>query len=163
MFAVPLEANPESFNGLAAALGLETALYSLHDVWGLDDELLALVPQPVEAVIVLFPNETKYSDPKRQAEDAESAKKQPVQGTESIVYFRQKHGNHCGTIVGDLRVMEDERADSNLQALLHALGNTPSLPISTHFVEPDIRRRSLLTSARRGRSHQDALRTQPRP
>lgn len=95
---IPLEANPETFNPLAATLGLDTSRYCLHDVLGLDEDLLAFVPQPVEAVILLFPTPEKWDHPDIVAMDAEAAKRAPVDRTD-LVYFRQTLSNHCGTIV----------------------------------------------------------------
>ena len=45
---VPLEANPELFTAWCERLGLDTQRYAFHDVFGLDEELLAMVPQPVQ-------------------------------------------------------------------------------------------------------------------
>ncbi|EJD54514.1 cysteine proteinase [Auricularia subglabra TFB-10046 SS5] len=103
--AVPLEANPDSFNKLAADFGLDTASVCFHDVLGFDDELLALIPQPVKAVVLLYPGfkNTMYRE------------QQDVQGSvdrASLVHFRQLVMNQCGTM-----------------ALLHCLANTPDLPL----------------------------------
>lgn len=95
---VPLEANPDTFNPLAATLGLDTSRYCLHDVLGLDEDLLAFVPQPVEAVILLFPTPERWDHPTVVAADAAAAKRAPVD-RDGLVYFRQKLSNHCGTIV----------------------------------------------------------------
>ena len=52
---VPLESNPEVLNGFAQSLGLNTQMMTFHDVWGLDEELLAFIPQPVKALLFLYP------------------------------------------------------------------------------------------------------------
>lgn len=96
---IPLEANPDVFHPLAGELGLPLDKYQLHDVYGLDDELLAMVPRPVSAVIMLFPSPPRWNDPKRVAEDAEALKRHPISDRKGIVYFRQKISNACGTFV----------------------------------------------------------------
>lgn len=49
-------------------MGLDTSRHAYHDVWGMDDELLAMVPQPVQAVLLLFPINEAY-ERKRVQED----------------------------------------------------------------------------------------------
>lgn len=103
---VPLESNPELFTTWSESMGLDTSKYAFTDIYGLDDELLAMVPQPVEAVLCLFPV-TKENEKVMIKEDEES---QPFVGPEKeneLIYFKQTISNACGTI-----------------GLLHAIANT---------------------------------------
>ena len=45
---LPLESNPESYTKWSEALGLDTSEWQFQEVFGLDDELLAWVRQPVK-------------------------------------------------------------------------------------------------------------------
>ncbi|CAI8042078.1 Probable ubiquitin carboxyl-terminal hydrolase [Geodia barretti] len=58
---LPLEANPDVMNKYAAKLGMNMS-YQFHDVFGLDDELLGLVPQPCVAILLLFPINQKMAE-----------------------------------------------------------------------------------------------------
>lgn len=110
---VPLEANPELFSEWCAELGLDTTKYSFHDVFGLDEELLAMVPAPVEAVLFLFP-----LTPTTEAERTE----EPVSSEEGLLWFKQTIENACGTIgllhaVANSRVRAALPTDSALATL----------------------------------------------
>ena len=51
---LPLESNPAIFTSFARSVGLPPD-WSFVDVYGLDPELLAMTPENVAAVILLFP------------------------------------------------------------------------------------------------------------
>ncbi|KAL5748416.1 hypothetical protein ACOSP7_025458 [Xanthoceras sorbifolium] len=100
---LPLEANPDVMNQFLWGLGLPENEAECYDVYGLDEELLAMVPQPVLAVLFLYPI-TAQSEQERMLQD------QDKKECSSKVYFmKQTVGNACGTI-----------------GLLHAVGNITS-------------------------------------
>jgi len=101
---VPLEANPELFSEWCAALGLDRTKYAFHDVFGLDEELLAMVPAPVEAVLFLYPL-TPATEAERGHED--------VAPDADLLWFKQTIGNACGTI-GLLHAVANSRARAAL-------------------------------------------------
>lgn len=53
---LPLESNPDVMNHFIENLGV-TSAYRFIDVWGFDDDLLQYIPQPVYALILLYPCE----------------------------------------------------------------------------------------------------------
>ncbi|CAL5014292.1 unnamed protein product [Urochloa decumbens] len=103
----PLESSPEVFNQFMWSLGVPEDEAEFHDVYGLDADALDMVPQPVLAVILCFPdppqNESYTSDLRLSCGEKE---------TQDQVYFIKQIeslGNACGTI-----------------ALIHAVGNSSS-------------------------------------
>ncbi|XP_062227061.1 ubiquitin carboxyl-terminal hydrolase 3-like isoform X2 [Phragmites australis] len=104
----PLESSPDVFNQFMWSLGVPGDEAEFHDVYGLDADALEMVPQPVVAVILCFP------DPPSQ--DAINPSERVLytgdKETWDQVYFIQQIeslGNACGTI-----------------GLLHAVGNASS-------------------------------------
>ena len=91
---LPLESNPDVLNPFIRRLGVPGD-WEFTDVFGLDDDLLAMVPQPCAALCLLFPSQN-ISQAHR---DAMRAKQPGSAGTP--VFFLQQHdemGNACGTI-----------------------------------------------------------------
>ncbi|XP_021319395.1 ubiquitin carboxyl-terminal hydrolase 3 isoform X2 [Sorghum bicolor] len=103
----PLESTPEVFNQFMWSLGVPEDDMEFHDVYGLDDDALDMVPQPVLAVVLCFP------DPPQDASyPSEQLLFSGEKETQDQVYFIKQIkslGNACGTI-----------------ALLHAVGNASS-------------------------------------
>lgn len=104
---IPLESNPAVFTDLAYNLGL-TPVLEFHDVYSLTDkDLLNFLPNPLYAVILLFPLSKNYEDYRKQQD---SINDQPYNNelNNKIKWFKQTIGNGCG-----------------LYALLHILTNLP--------------------------------------
>lgn len=98
---LPLEANPEVMNSFLRKMGVPAG-WEINDVFGLEEELLGMLPRPVLALLLLFPITPKY---------VEFAKKQFEEATgksvsDSLFYMKQTISNACGTV-----------------ALLHAVAN----------------------------------------
>ncbi|ORX43338.1 ubiquitin carboxyl-terminal esterase L3 [Hesseltinella vesiculosa] len=108
---LPLEANPEVWNNIIHKNGISESL-NFSDVYGFDPELLAFVPQPVEAVIFLFPITEAYES-HRCLTHEQILQTQPnvKEDTKHIQFFKQTISNACGII-----------------GLLHALANNKHKP-----------------------------------
>ncbi|KAF8511814.1 hypothetical protein BU17DRAFT_96873 [Hysterangium stoloniferum] len=121
---IPLEASPETFSSWASAAGLVTASADFYDVYGLDPELLMMVPKPVKAVVFLFPiNET--TEAKRGEEDEQIKAGDQTETDPTVLFIKQTIPNACGTI-----------------GLLHAITNSditiaPESPLAK-FIEQAI-------------------------
>ncbi|KAF9182750.1 Ubiquitin carboxyl-terminal hydrolase isozyme L3 [Haplosporangium sp. Z 767] len=92
---LPLESNPEVLDKYVRDLGV-LAPWRYVDVMGLDEELLAFVPQPVHALILLFPINTKYEEyckDERQRIDQQGQIVSP-----KVVFYPQTISNACGTM-----------------------------------------------------------------
>ncbi|ORY13856.1 hypothetical protein BCR34DRAFT_480305 [Clohesyomyces aquaticus] len=92
-----LENNPQVMNHLAHALGLDKSL-SFYDIYSLtDSDLLAFIPRPVLALLVIIPmtptwNEARISEDKDKADYTGKGDQEPV------VWFKQTIGHACGSI-----------------------------------------------------------------
>uniref|UniRef100_A0A0E0DGQ2 Ubiquitin carboxyl-terminal hydrolase n=1 Tax=Oryza meridionalis TaxID=40149 RepID=A0A0E0DGQ2_9ORYZ len=100
---LPLEANPEVMNQFMWGLGVP-AEAGFCDVYGLDDEMLAMVPQPVLAVILLYPQDRKKESVASPSSTVESKKL-----SKNVYFTKQTIGNACGTV-----------------GIIHAIGNALS-------------------------------------
>lgn len=145
---VPLESNPEVLNRWSEKAGLVTTQAAFQDVYGLDSELLALVNQPVKAVVLLFPI-TEALEAKRREEDLKIKNGGQSSLDPTLLWIKQTIPNACGTI-----------------GLLHALANSdvPFVPHSplAQFIEeckeknPDERAKHLETTPLFANIHAEA-------
>lgn len=105
---VPLEANPEVMTSMMTKLGLSPSL-AFHDVFSIDDpDLLAFIPRPAYALLLVFPISDTYEKFRRE----EDASKQDYTGSgdsEDVIWYKQTIGNACGLI-----------------GLLHGVSNGPA-------------------------------------
>ncbi|XP_066562667.1 ubiquitin carboxyl-terminal hydrolase isozyme L3 isoform X2 [Amia ocellicauda] len=88
---LPLEANPDFLR----QLGL-LPTWQFGDVYGMDPELLSMVPRPVCAVLLLFPVTEKYESYRLQEEAKIKSQGQEV--SSEVYFMKQTIGNACGTI-----------------------------------------------------------------
>ncbi|CAI6332535.1 unnamed protein product [Periconia digitata] len=110
-----VENNPDVMNQLAAKLGLSSEL-EFYDVYSLDDpELLAHIPRPALALLVIIPL-TPAWDQFRKAEDATMEPYAGFGPDEPVIWFKQTIGHACGSI-----------------GLLHSVFNSPAVD----YIKPD--------------------------
>lgn len=105
-----LENNPEVMNQLAYKLGLSQDL-AFYDVYSLTDpDLLAIIPRPVFALLVIIP----LSDVWHKDREEEDGPKQIYQGVgpdEPVVWFKQTITHACGSIGLLHSVLNSQAAD----------------------------------------------------
>lgn len=105
---IPLEANPELMSNLLHQLGLKKDL-AMHDVYSLTEpELLAFIPRPAHALLLVFPVSAAYEST-RLAEDVTLPEYSGKGDGEPVLWFKQTIRNACG-----------------LMGLLHAVANGPA-------------------------------------
>ncbi|XP_051783271.1 ubiquitin carboxyl-terminal hydrolase isozyme L3 isoform X2 [Erpetoichthys calabaricus] len=88
---LPLEANPDFLKHL----GLRPS-WQFGDVYGLDPELLSMVPKPVCAVLLLFPVTEKYESYRQEEESKINSQGQKI--SSEVYFMKQTISNACGTI-----------------------------------------------------------------
>ncbi|KAH8803140.1 hypothetical protein F5884DRAFT_804550 [Xylogone sp. PMI_703] len=94
---VVLENNPEVMTPLAHDLGLSPSL-SFHDVYSVTDpDLLALVPRPVHALLVIIPMTPTWNK-MRESEDATISDYIKSGPEEPVIWFKQTIHHACGSI-----------------------------------------------------------------
>jgi len=108
---IGVESNPEVMTDLVHRLGLSKDL-AFHDVFSIDEpELLAFVPRPAYALLLVFPVSDAY-EKFRHEEDAQRESYQGAGPAEEIVWYKQTIANACG-LMGVLH------ATTNGQAAKH--------------------------------------------
>ncbi|KAG9603163.1 ubiquitin carboxyl-terminal hydrolase, partial [Aureobasidium melanogenum] len=92
-----LENNPDVMDRLATKLGLSPSL-QFYDVYSLDDpELLAHIPRPALALLVIIPLTAAW-DHNRKAEDEHKEIYTGCGSGEPVIWFKQTIGHACGSI-----------------------------------------------------------------
>ena len=82
-------------SSLVHKLGLSSGL-SWHDVYSLDDpSLLAFVPRPAHALLLVFPVSEAY-EKSRATEDGPLPEYSGSGPMEEVLWFKQTIGNACG-------------------------------------------------------------------
>jgi ubiquitin carboxyl-terminal hydrolase L3 len=105
---LPIESNPTVMNSFLRKLGVSEE-WEINDVYGLEDELLMMLPQPVLALLLLFPITDKYEEYAKEL----TAKSADASVSKKVFYMKQTISNACGTV-----------------ALLHSVGNNlDSIPL----------------------------------
>ncbi|KAK1238631.1 hypothetical protein MKX07_004207 [Trichoderma sp. CBMAI-0711] len=105
---IPLEANPQLLTALIHRLGVSPAL-QFHDVYSLTEpELLAFIPRPALALLLVFPVSAVYES-QRMAEDSLADEYGGTGEGEPVLWWKQTIRNACG-----------------LMGLLHAVSNGPA-------------------------------------
>jgi ubiquitin carboxyl-terminal hydrolase L3 len=92
---IPLESNPDLFTELIHRLGLSSD-FGFHDVLSIDDpELLAFIPRPALALVLVFPTTATYDEHTRDEEQSiEDYAKSGSQ--EEVMWYKQTINNACG-------------------------------------------------------------------
>uniref|UniRef100_A0A182N3S2 Ubiquitin carboxyl-terminal hydrolase n=1 Tax=Anopheles dirus TaxID=7168 RepID=A0A182N3S2_9DIPT len=106
---LPLESNPEVLSNYMVKLGV-SPLWSIVDIYGMDDELLDMVPKPVKSLIFLFPCSNAHEE--FRAKEDEELKDKSIEHPKNLFFTRQFIHNACGTI-----------------ALIHSVLNNPEIEI----------------------------------
>lgn len=92
---IPLESDPGLFTHLIHRLGAKQSI-AFHDVLSLDEpELLAFVPRPALAVVLVFPTSAQYKA-EITKQDKSRADYTQSGNDETVVWFRQSINNACG-------------------------------------------------------------------
>jgi ubiquitin carboxyl-terminal hydrolase L3 len=95
--SIGAENNPEVMSSLVQQLGMSKSV-GFHDVYSIDDpDLLAIVPRPVYALLLVFPVSDTYE--KFRVEEDEGKPQYNGSGPEEeVIWFKQTIGNACGLI-----------------------------------------------------------------
>ena len=99
-------------SSLVHKLGLSEKL-AFHDVFSIDEpELLAFVPRPAHALLLVFPVSETYEKFRIQ-EDKDRPEYQGHGPDEEVVWYKQTIGNACG-LIGLLHGVSNGTARANI-------------------------------------------------
>ncbi|KYQ89228.1 peptidase C12 family protein [Tieghemostelium lacteum] len=92
---IPLEANPDVLTTFMQNLGVSKD-WEFCDIYGIDKDLLDMVPKPCVAVLLLFPITQDYEEKRYDLEEEINEKGQIL--SDKVYFMKQYIGNACGTI-----------------------------------------------------------------
>ncbi|EPY30748.1 ubiquitin carboxyl-terminal hydrolase L3 [Strigomonas culicis] len=95
---LPLENNPAVMNAYVKMLGVAEPLLEFTDVFGTAEEHLAIVPQPVKAVLFVYPISKATEDYCRQKTEEQKEEAKEFVSKNKFFFTKQYVGNACGTI-----------------------------------------------------------------
>lgn len=136
---MPLEANPTVINEFITKIGFETIFYKFYDVISIDEFSLAILPQPVQALLFLY-DETKVQREFRKKQKAElEASGQYVD--KDLFFMKQYAKNACGTIAA-------------FHSLINMYNKTKSFITKGSYLDKFIAETQSLTPEERGKYFQ---------
>ncbi|XP_072763913.1 ubiquitin carboxyl-terminal hydrolase isozyme L3 [Anoplolepis gracilipes] len=91
---LPLESNSEVMTKFLHKMGVPKK-WSIIDVYSFDSDLLAIIPRPILAVVLLYPDPSKVEKAEKEKEEVKDNKSD---APESIYHMKQCISNACGTI-----------------------------------------------------------------
>lgn len=94
---LPLESNPVVMESYLTELGARKGEFQVCDVYGLDEELLSMVPPTAVAVLMLFPLTNKLTSAIDSRDRAQAADQRGA-APSNLFFMEQLVGNACGTI-----------------------------------------------------------------
>ncbi|RUP03732.1 hypothetical protein BC936DRAFT_140575 [Jimgerdemannia flammicorona] len=115
--SAPISHQRKVMNEFVHGLGVSPR-WAYTDVWGLDSDMLSMIPQPVLAVLLLFPITENYE--KFREEEETHLKRHEQLISPKVVFFRQTIPNACGTIglLHSLATHDDIVEDGPLKSLI---------------------------------------------
>lgn len=116
-------------------LGLSEKL-AFHDVFSIDEpELLAFVPRPAHALLLVFPVSETYEKFRRE-EDKDKPEYAGHGADEEVIWYKQTIGNACG-LIGLLHGVSNGVARANIRQYLQR--KYTSLPTPLKDIQAPIR------------------------
>ncbi|KAJ3128410.1 Ubiquitin carboxyl-terminal hydrolase isozyme L3 [Nowakowskiella sp. JEL0407] len=122
--------------------------YVFTDVYGLDEDLLEMVPQPVLAVLMLFPITEQYEEYRRM--ETATIRKDGQTVTHKLYFTKQTIPNACGTI-GLLHALAN-----NMDSLAIKYGPLKRIYDQTANMTPEYRARELERDSELAKLHDNS-------
>lgn len=110
-------------SSLVHKLGLSEKL-AFHDVFSIDEpELLAFVPRPAHALLLVFPVSETYETFRRE-EDKDKQEYSGHGAEEEVIWYKQTIGNACG-LIGLLHGVSNGAARANISQYTCTVTHAP--------------------------------------